>query len=366
MKKEALIDAMGRIDDSIIESVREAEIKPLPRKKAWIKYAAVAACAAIALTSGFAIKNKSENSLPPLELPETINASMGTGEIYWAENALQLVNANPYNKDEEIKTLPVFENTVVYDGDGGFIGADTKKMNDFLQTVLARFDTDAAAEISVDLPGEFFAQTPDASINITQVMNAVISFNSPQPLPKEYSLGKNAAESDYKKAAEYLKEKYAGLIAMQQPQINISGGDYNIYGEQLYSIEFYEGTGDTEEKIINYNFRRVTFNFNEKGEVTGAVISAPDLTKKLGDYPVISEEKAENQLKSGNYITTLSREIKADDKIAKTELIYRNDSTEKAYMPYYKIFVELQEENAPRGLTAYGVYYVPAVKALAK
>ena len=48
--------------------------------------------------------------------------------------------------------------------------------------------------------------------------------------------------------------------------------------------------------------------------------------------------------------------------IKKVELVYRTSEMEEIYMPYYRFYVELPEENLEHGLKTYGAYYVPAVE----
>ena len=50
-------------------------------------------------------------------------------------------------------------------------------------------------------------------------------------------------------------------------------------------------------------------------------------------------------------------------KLKKAELIYRTGEYEEYYMPYYRFYVELPEEERENGLKTYGAYYVPAVES---
>lgn len=49
------------------------------------------------------------------------------------------------------------------------------------------------------------------------------------------------------------------------------------------------------------------------------------------------------------------------DYVAKAELVYRTGAREEYFMPYYRFYVELPEEERD-GLKTYGIYYVPAVE----
>ena len=47
--------------------------------------------------------------------------------------------------------------------------------------------------------------------------------------------------------------------------------------------------------------------------------------------------------------------------VKKVELVYKTGDYETYYMPYYRFYVELSEEEQENGLKTYGCYYVPAV-----
>lgn len=112
-------------------------------------------------------------------------------------------------------------------------------------------------------------------------------------------------------------------------------GDYNIYLQQSYSIEFFDAGGDYISQMVNYNFNRTVFYCDDEGKLFLARVFQPDLSEKMGDYPIITTDKA-----------------------------YRTAETEEYYMPYYRFYVELPEEAREGGIKTYGAYYVPAVESI--
>ena len=71
-------------------------------------------------------------------------------------------------------------------------------------------------------------------------MTAKVSFDPAVQLPEEYNFTHFASYDDKIAVAEYLKIKYEDFIGIGNPQANIYGGDYNIYNQQMYSIEFFQ------------------------------------------------------------------------------------------------------------------------------
>ena len=154
---------------------------------------------------------------------------------------------------------------------------------------------------------------------------------------------------------------------MDDSQISISGGDYNIYFQQSYDIYFYDAGRDDIEQIINYNFYTIRFCCDDDGKLFLIWIYHPDLSLKVGDYPIITVDEAERLLSAGNYITTVPYEMPGINYVKKVELIYRTSSWEQYFMPYYRFYVELPDADMPvgtskNGIKTYGAYYVPAVE----
>lgn len=82
---------------------------------------------------------------------------------------------------------------------------------------------------------------------------------------------------------------------------------------------------------------------------------------KVGDYPIIDSQQAKELLSKGNYITTAPYEMPGLEYVEKVELGYRAGEREAYFMPYYRFYVELPEDERENGLKTYGAYYVPAV-----
>ncbi|MFI3168342.1 MAG: hypothetical protein R3Y06_00155 [Faecalibacterium sp.] len=168
---------------------------------------------------------------------------------------------------------------------------------------------------------------------------------------------------------EELIATYADYLDMQDPQVEITNLDYNIYGEQYLKIEIYEGAGEGEEALLNYQFNRVKFYINDADALVRIYCQRYDFSDKAGDYPILTLAQATAQLQSGNYITTVSEDDLLSgglSNIAGVELVYRTGIFESSYMPYYRFWVEVEQGNdsaASLGLKNYGAYYVPAVQS---
>lgn len=408
MTQEEISAAMNMLPDDILEetlSIRDKKRQTGKNRWKWMAAAAFLVFFVGAVIGNILHKNessverhthhnvlyKNEDSgkakLPMLVIAKEDGLSMGF-EGYMAYDATEIVNANPWSRDAGLTTLPVYENQLSYDERYRIKGGDFDKMKELLLDVAERLGLDMdSIEITDDTPDaktqaaiiEKYSQVEETvpegcfeptkvivkdngiEIEVDQVMTATISFEPAIALPEEYNFTHHASYEDKAYVAEYLKDAYGDLIHMNHPKVNICGGDYNIYLQQSYSIEFYEDSNDLTEQIINYNFNRTVFYSNDEGKLFLARVFRPDLSKKAGDYPVITLEKAEELLSGGNYITTVPYDMPGLEYAAKVELVYRTGKWEKYFMPYYRFYVELPEREKENGIKTYGAYYVPAI-----
>ena len=391
MRGNEFLDKMELIDPAYVEAA-DAEPNNKKEKNIWIKCGAIAACIALVIYAGTRLFSQESpgntSSLPMLSVSED---ESGFGyEGYMVYDISELVSGNPWSEDLKLSTLPVYKNPLTYEGDGIISGADFDKMRDFLLEVAVRLGLDAdKLTVTDDSPDEetkqriieewqeLGATVPDGYFNptsltvkadglriqVNQSMTATVFFEPALSLPEGYNFTPYASYDDTLAVAEYLKTEYKDFIGIDNPQVNICGGDYDIYARQSYYIEFFDASGNETEQIINCNFNRVVFHCDEDGKLFMASIDRPDLSEKVGDYPIITLDEAEELLLNGNYVTSVPCEFPGKEYVKKAELIYRTGLFAEYYMPYYRFYVELPGEERENGLKTYGAYYVPAVES---
>lgn len=389
MRGNNFLDKMSLVNPAFVET---AEAVSKKRKNIWLKWGAAAACFALLIYAGARLFTKdspgSSSDLPMLYISEDTMA-MGY-EGYMAYDASEHVNANPWREDMGLTTMPVYQNTLDYDDYFVASGVDFEKMQELLLEVACRFGLDVnQLTINDDAPDEetrkkiiekfnkvgdtvpegyfnptrLIIEAEGLKIEVDQTMMAKVTFEPVVTLPEKYNFTHYASYEDIAAVAEYLRTEYKDFIGYENPQVNIHGGDYNIYTQQMYCIEFFDASGNDTELIINYNFNRTTFYCDDEGNLAMARIYQPDLSKKVGDYPIINSEQARELLSKGNYLTTVPYEMPGLEYVRKVELIYRTGELEEYYMPYYRFYVESPQEERENGLKTYGAYYVPAVES---
>lgn len=373
MNGNEFLDKMSLADPAYVE---EAD-RPVKKRTTWRRWGAMAACLAVLLGVGFLFFPRSSPDVPdpvPTELP-TLPVSMGPSlggygfEGYYVRDISDLKNTSPSQIGSLPDTLPVFRNAT-----GGYpLQAATEeykaKMLTLCRSVAGRLGWDAENMTVVwdERNGGLVPTTVTATgadgvkIEVDQFMTVTITYpDRGGPLSEKKSLVLRTYDDAYKLAEKLLAE-YRGLMGFSSPQICITGGDYNIDGEQSYDIAFVETGGTQTEELLEFFFHGAEFFCNEGGEPWLIHLRCTDLSDKVGDYPIITAQQAQAQLVAGHYITSCGWEMPGEAYIRKVELVYRTGEYDEYFMPYYRFYVELLEEAPVEGCMHLAAYYVPAV-----
>ena len=373
MNGNEFLDKMSFADPAYVE---EAD-RPVKKRTTWRRWGAMAACLAVLLGVGFLFFPRSSPDTPDpvqTELP-TLPVSMGPSlggygfEGYYVRDISDLKNTSPSQIGSLPDTLPVFRNAT-----GGYpLQAATEeykaKMLTLCRSVAGRLGWDAENMTVVwdERNGGLVPTTVTATgadgvkIEVDQFMTVTITYpDRGGPLSEKNSLVLRTYDDAYKLAEKLLAE-YRDLMNFGNPQICITGGYYNIDGEQSYDIAFVETGGTQTEELLEFFFHGAEFFCNEGGEPWLIRLRCTDLSDKVGDYPIITAQQAQAQLVAGHYIASCGWEMPGEAYIRKVELVYRTGEYDEYFMPYYRFYVELLEEAPVEGCMHLAAYYVPAV-----
>lgn len=418
MRQELIVDALNLLEDDILEETAALRRHGRTVAVRWRRMVAgIAACFVLACSGwifyrranieidhepfvteapsdiiGTEVLNGSEEMLPSewaedgLPLLSAMDFSaMGAGfggEM--AYDVSELISGNPWSEDDCISALPVFRNPIKIDAHNSFkvTGMDTAKMWEVLQDTIDRLGLDNASlemigpPLSID-PSEpvaieeavVSAKGDGIELEVNASLTVEIIFDPPATLPDSYNNYYYASYEEKAALGEYLQDAYSSLIGWDEPALVIAGGGYDIYANQSYGVEFFNGEGDLTEKILNFNFDRIVFYGDSYGNQLNRIrIFQPDRSQKLGDYSIITAVKARELLLEGKYVTSVPYEVPGEEYVASVELVYSTGEMDEYFMPYYRFYVELPEERnvnqevQERGLLTYGIYYVPAVE----
>ena len=272
-------------------------------------------------------------------------------------------SVSPWNEDAQIDALPVYVNPDPFtDDDYGLQDTDRNKMKQMLSAAAERLglDPDELRFYEDADSGCLYVGSEGVELQVDQALTLTITFEPGITLPDDLHFTYTASYAECLKVSEYLKERYAGVIGMQDPQSAIIGGDRDIDGVQRYAITIYEKGETAAEDLLNQQFRSAVFSCDDEGRLWIIRIHDPDLSQQCGEYPIISMQEAESLLKAGTYLSNVPYAISEEDVIAKGELVYRHDQFDRYFMPYYRFLVDIGED---KGMRCYGAFYVPAVSS---
>ena len=239
--------------------------------------------------SSEASESSGESSSGPLpELPMlTVGSFYGQNgyEGYDAYDISELVNGNPWTEDADLSSLPVFRNPLTMLPNGYVANADMDRMREVLLDVAARLGMDTSLPVTDDAPDEetrlqiekkyesvgmevpegtfeatrLFLEDNGIRLEVNAELTVDIDFDPAVSLPEEYSFTHFSSLEEKTAAAGWLKETYSDLLGWKNPQLSISGGNYNTSLQRKYDVEFFDGGGSLTDQIIHYNFCRTSF-----------------------------------------------------------------------------------------------------------
>lgn len=376
MKKEDIIDALGSVDEKFLIEAQTYRNRSNPSYRpfysAWIKNAALCLLLLFAAIYLFDFQTNKKpalqqpKSLPKISLDDHPAGSFGYPAFEYFSPS-DIVDGNPWEETSALTSLPVFQNTISHDDKYKVSGYSLHHMKDELYAVAERLNINQTKlHVQQNITPYYAwvqADTDAYEITVSQDMITQISFKSANLLPDELrSLSLDCYENNVKIAA-YIQKAYADLIDMDDPQLDVSGGNCNIDGQKNYTIRFYDKGETIAQSIQNYNFHAITF-FIWEGRVETVHIQHTDLTMKIGEYPVISVAEAEKLLRNGNYIAFFPTGlIKEKLNIVTYSLVYFTAPIYQYFIPYYCFYVELDKEAQADGTSSYGICYVPAISS---
>lgn len=361
-----LLEKMELVDPTYVE---EADRPVVKNRHKQLKWTAMAACLCLVLVGAFLfLRHGTEEATPSVQpaleavsIPELSTGGAGY-EAYLCFDISELENGNPWSA---VDTLPVYRNGS-YHAAGIPTGLSMDEMTEMLNEAVSALkltvlSTQPDGTMSLTAETNFGTVQVEADGTLTYLLP-----NGGLALPSEYHFTVSESTDEEAQAAlDYLIERFSDFLGFRKP-IGVCSYDRSSFGEQNRQYFVYDAEGTEGEQLLSYCFRSVSFAPNENGELFLIRVSNGLLcAEKMGDYPIISQEKAIERLKNGNYQTSCPDPFTAEEDIAKVELVYRNSRTDEVFLPYYRFYVRqtqiLSETADAMGLEEYAIYYVPAL-----
>jgi len=339
------------------------------------------------------------NGLPVLKQSKISGGGFGYEGIYVADIS-ELDNANPWDESTTLATLPVYKNLVREVSQGLYgqapIFLSEEKMTEILYAeaertgkeierkeysrlskyggnddeygCLAVFGVCEDVVIRVNSMGDvgycFDIYCYEGSIASGGVENK-IDFSRPIELSEDLiPKGEAVTTEELTKIVEFINSMYPDTMSLEFSSSTSKGTGYYVQSD------------DYTENLLNCYFDRYSISLSEdRTQILSFSVpsDASVYTEKLGDYPIIAADTAMAYLLAGDYVTTIPEFVMITDTISseqvhKCELVYLMSTLNEYFMPYYKFYVRIKDDETPvvnengDTLKHYGIFYVPAVR----
>lgn len=338
------------------------------------RYALVGACLLL-IISGYlmfssfkenqSIKKPNEVKQAFKELPKISITQNNVGGFGFA--GVMLPDASYFGKSNPIlnysnKTLPVYKNGYLTDGKDTILrgGLKEEQIDKIIEDYRKMFHFSEKAEKIMRYSTFVETHYKEGNINVDNRGGVVIYIKKDQLKDKNLDFtasNQEEAEKVAMKFANYFKEEL-GLTNLK-PNVSC---EFDNSREQKWYYSIYEEKKTIEDTIFAYSFRR--FGFDDSETYISVVIGITPIEEKLGDYPIISIDKAKSLFMEGQYISNSLPPAQGAD-IAFMEIVYLDDPTFDCLSPYYRVYAEMEEGLIIpiEGMKHYGIYYIPAVSS---
>lgn len=271
--------------------------------------------------------------------------------VKYAYDASELVGNNPWNENLEIERLPIFRKK-----------ARNIECSDLEKT------TEAVKQMN-----------DENNLNLLVDGSAEDGINIRLPEKKYTDFTAKELAEQYKTIAE----KYGKLVGLDDAEFSMVS-TYSLIGRKFYNAFFYQSSDNAFEAIMNYNFKQVRiteygysfekyyYGYGEPSDtLTLNYTNRFDTLQCSGFYPIITVQKAKEQLYNGKYYATFDNSDvesafkAAEDKIKSVELVYLDTYSDES-LPYYRFIVEIDGLEDETKLHAEGIkrfinVFVPAI-----
>ena len=303
------------------------------------------------------------------------SAMDGTGTLL-ACTAEDILPASPWQESWALDSLPVYKNALVStDGSGIPAQADETAMrNRILEKAglwnLSEADVSLEADRNAgdDTLQRLYFTASAVAMEVDAQLNVFAAPAQPFSFPKGMKgIRPGSSYSELAEAAQYLLDHCGSLLDLAEPQIAICGGGYSTEGFPEYTLTFRRGGRQQTpaEQLLAAAYGTVTVTGDEEGAAVRFAWAHEQTGEALGEYPILSLERAQALLRSGKYLTLVSKDSEPElSECGCAELLYLDTPFADYTLPYYRFWIRLAVGAAESGsaLHSYGSFYVSALE----
>lgn len=332
-------------------------------------------------------------ALPGFSLEEAGGAGFGMEAVMVREESELVPTAWPVNSGETPASLPVYENARPADATGAraytqeelsAIAQQTAAALGFevervelspteaqRQATMERFEAAGLLPSEEDAPEVAAEKQAQLDYNLAPSRATAVCTGGAEvtaqrdgsvcvQLPQSFDAALDGSGAQaYAAAVQRLADEYGAAFGMQAPQAAVQA-DYTVEGNVHLTNFVWDAAASPAQQLLFASCGQLSFSTGEGGTI---FYEPPQLGEALGEYPLLSQSEAQALLLQGQCLAGAPYAVQSEADIAAVQLCYREGS--EVYAPWYRFWVKLPEaeqQNCAEGCTAYGAYYVPAVR----
>lgn len=367
MNSEMIISSMSFLDSDLLHEAENARNAKAKKRLSFKPATAVAACLALVAASLFGYGIFSKPKLTKLSA-QSDGYSMGY-EGHALDNTDEFECSYPAY--QRFFTMPVYS-----DNGHDEKGTPSALTESQLEERLAKASELTGIAIdnkynmyANDLYGgyeeDFFytitAESGEGSIIVNAAGGVTAIFSKPHKLDYDFDpTTKENRENALNHYSEMFSDFISEFISFEEPAL-ITSREMLADCSYIYNYRAYDASGSPKNDVLKSSLQYAEFRIDDSGALYSIHICDSLVeSEKLGNYPVKSKETATKELLDGDYFSTVPYDIKGEEFIVKSELIYKSDGEQ--FIPCYKFLVELPDAPPSSKYKTYGIFYVCAVK----
>lgn len=364
MNAEAIISSMNFLDDDLLSEAGNRRNRKEKKKKFLKPAITIAACFALVFASILGYITLSNPNLAKL----SADYSMGY-EGHALDNTDEFECGYPANN--RFITMPVYTDNC-HDEKGTPAALTEIQLEERLQKAsdltgisienkTKSYANDLYGGYEKDFVYNITSESAHGTIIVNAAGGVTAVFSKPHKLDYEFDpTTKESREKALEHYSETFSDFISAFISFKEPTF-ITSREMLADCSYVYLYRAYDSSGNSKNDILKSNLQYAEFRIDDSGNLYWIHISDSLISsEKNGNYPVKSENTARKELLEGEYFSNVPYDIKGEDFIIKSELIYKSNGD--AFIPCYKFLVELPDAPPNPKYKTYGIFYVCAIK----
>lgn len=367
MNAENVLSSMSYLDVDLLLEAENARNRKAKKNHSYKPAIAIAACIALVAVSVFGYGTLSKPKLMKLSV-QSDGYSMGF-EGPFLDNIEEYESGFPAYR--RFITMPVYTDNC-HDEKGTPAALTESQLEQRLAKAseltgvaidnkYKSYANDLYGGYEKDFVYNITAESAQGTIIVNAAGGVTVTFAEPFKLDYGFDPSTKAnREKVLKHYSDTFSDFVSAFISFEEPAF-ITSREMLADCSYIYIYRTYDSSGSKKDDVLKSSLQYAEFRIDDNGTLYSIYICDSLIdSEKIGNYPVKSENTAKKELLEGEYFSTVPYDIKGENFVVKSELIYKSNGD--SFVPCYKFLVELPDAPQSAKYKNYGIFYVCAVK----